>query len=101
MPLGCDALGAQAAFVVSADAACQPPIVRLPQMVKAYAGVPVTLSVPAQPGVTYGWTDQLLNTKVGVGPSLTVTPPAGTQVYKVWARNACGTSSSTERVVVQ
>lgn len=101
IPLGCDALGSEAAFVIAPSAPCQPPIVRLPASVTASPGVPITLSLASpQSGVTYGWTDQIANKKVASGPSVTLTPHLGTSVYKLWGRNACGTSTSTEKIVV-
>lgn len=97
MPLGCDQLGAEVAYLQTKAQGCQAPEPRLPAQISIQRGDTTRLAVTPQAGVTYAW--EANGAAVGAGPDAAVSP-AATTVYRVVGRNACGTGSSQVRVNV-
>jgi len=98
MPLGCDNLGEEVAYIMTDAMPCQPPAIKLPAVVEAYKGTEVMVGVKDNKDWTFDWYDQS-GAKIFSGPHLYVTPAQDT-VYKLVARSQCGKAESSVKVKV-
>jgi hypothetical protein len=99
MQLGCDNLGDEVAYIQTKAQGCMAPEPKLPAEITVGRGDELKLSVRGEAGVDYTWLEQGAKESVGSGDTAFVTPTKET-VYKVIAKNACGTSESKVRVKV-
>lgn len=95
LPLGCDNFGEEIAYIITDAAPCKPPLVKLPAEVTTMPEVEVVLGVKAQAGVDYTWFEGDKEVAKGAVMYVTVTKET---VYKLVAKNACGTSESSVKV---
>jgi len=98
MQLGCDSLGDEVSYIVSKQTmSCMPPLVKLPAEMSVAAGDQAHIAIKAENDVDYTWYQG--KTKVGEGTAVDVAP-SKTAIYKVVAKNSCGTAESQTRVKV-
>lgn len=97
MPLGCDNLGEEVAYIMTDVMPCIPPKVKLPVEVSINAGDEVVIAVKEEQDVSYIWT--VADREVGRGSELVIAPGIDT-IYKVSAKNNCGTAESSTRVKI-
>ena len=97
MTLGCDDLGDEVAYIQTQAQGCMAPQPKLPAEISITQGSDVKLAVEAENGVDYTW--QQGKTEIATGDTAVVSP-AKTTIYRVTAKNACGTSTSQVRVKV-
>lgn len=97
MPLGCDNLGEEVAYIITQAMPCQPPKVKLPVETMAQAGVDVMLGVRAESGVDYKW--YVNDVEVAQG-AMAYFHPDATTVYKLVGKNACGQSESSSKITI-
>lgn len=97
MPLGCDNLGEEVAYIMTDSMPCQPPKVKLPVETLAQAGVDVMLGVREQSGVDYEWFVDGVSVAHG---AMAYFAPTATTVYKLVGKNACGTSESSSKITI-
>ncbi len=99
MPLGCDSLGEEVAYIQTKASPCRAPEVKLPAIIEAQKGTEVMVGVRDNKDWSYDWYDAVTNQKVGSGPHLYVTPEKET-TYKLIARSGCGKAESLVKVKV-
>lgn len=97
MPLGCDNLGEEVAYIMTDSMPCQPPMVKLPVETLAQAGVYVMLGVKEQAGVDYEWFVDGVSVAHG---AMAFFAPEATTVYKLVGKNACGQSESSSKITI-
>lgn len=95
--LNCDRYGEEISYPLTDAMPCTPPTPKLPVEVSGMAGDELVLAVKAQQGVSYAWTKDGAATP-GSASELAVKVTAAPQVFKVIAKNACGTAESSTRV---
>lgn len=99
MGLGCDNLGEEVAYIMTNSMPCVPPKVKLPVQVLINAGDSVVLAAQSLSDSLYSWTDPK-GAVVGTTPEINVSPAKDT-VYKVVAKNSCGSAESSTQVKIQ
>lgn len=97
MPLGCDNLGEEVAYIMTDSMPCKPPVVKLPVETIAQLGVEVMLGVHEQQGVDYEWFVGGVSVAHG---AMAFFAPAATTVYKLVGKNSCGQSESSSKVTI-
>lgn len=97
MPLGCDNLGEEVAYIMTDIMPCVPPKVKLPVTVSINTGDEVELAVKQITGVSYSWTAD--GVQFATGSEVTISPTKDT-IYKVMAKNTCGSAESSTQVKV-
>lgn len=97
MPLGCDSLGEEVAYIMTDSMPCQPPVVKLPVETMAQAGVDVMLGVKEQAGVDYEWFVDGVSVAHG---AMAFFAPTATTIYKLIGKNACGQSESSSKITI-
>lgn len=97
MPLGCDSLGEEVAYIMTDSMPCKPPVVKLPVETIAQAGVEVMLGVREETGVDYKW--YVDGVEVAQG-AMAYFHPEATTVYKLIGKNSCGQSESSSKITI-
>lgn len=97
MPLGCDSLGEEVAYIIPAAMTCQPPEVKLPAELESHSGQLLRLGIERQEGVQYEWF--VNDVRVAQGPSA-IFHPLQTTVYKLVGKNSCGQSEISSKIVI-
>lgn len=95
MPLGCDNLGEEVAYIMTDAMPCKPPVFQLPALIEISANVEVMLGVKEQPGVEYEWT---VDDKVVAKGAMAYFTPAADTVYKLVGKTSCGSTESSVKV---
>ncbi len=97
MPLGCNNLGEEVAYIITDAMPCKPPVVKLPSETIAAPGVQVMLGVQEQQGVDYEWFVDGVSVAHG---AMAFFAPDATTIYKLVAKNACGQSESSSKITI-
>ncbi len=97
MPLGCDNLGEEVAYIMTDAMPCKPPVFQLPAHIEISPNVEVMLGVKEQSGVEYTWYSA--DKEIGKGSMIYVIPSEDT-IYKLVGKTACGTVESSVKISV-
>ncbi len=98
LALNCDRFGEEIAYPLTDAMPCTPPTPKLPVEVAGAVGDKLVLAVKRQDGASYAWFKDGVLTPTALGSTHGVTVKATAAVYKVVAKNACGTGESSTRL---